>query len=104
MRSISKAAEGLILKIINSDEVDRRGRPLVPMSVKLDAAKFAWEVVHGKPTARQELDISVKLQGILSDALVQPGQGAIGALQPAVMDVESWEDDVEDSDEDELAG
>lgn len=104
MRVVSRSSVDLIKKLIECDDKDRRGRPLVPWSVRLDAAKFAWEVVHGKPTQRQEIDMSVKLQGILGTAMVQPGPA--GELEPAIMDVPSWEDEDEDEDEenDELAG
>src|SRR5690606_22385580 len=40
--------------IINNDEYDEKGRPVVPASTKLDAAKFLIEHVVGKPKQRIE--------------------------------------------------
>jgi hypothetical protein len=57
-------------EILENDEVDDKGRPMVPAGVKLDAAKFLVEHVVGKPTQRQEVDISVRLQAILAKATV----------------------------------
>lgn len=57
----------------NTDE-DERGKPIVPASTKLDAAKFLMEHVVGKPTQRVEGDISVKLQALLGVAMVNPAQ------------------------------
>src|SRR6478752_5482531 len=58
--------------IMDNDREDARGKPLVPPSTKLEAAKFLIEHVVGKPTQRVEQDISVKLQGILAAVLVNP--------------------------------
>lgn len=61
--------------LINSTEVDDRGKPIVPASTKLDAAKFLLEHIMGKPTQRIEQDISVKLQGVLANVMVNPTAG-----------------------------
>ena len=60
--------------LIANEEVDDRGRPVVPSSVKLDAAKFLLEHVVGKPKQRIESDVSIKLQGILGQVMVNPAQ------------------------------
>lgn len=60
--------------ILNNDEVDNRGKPLIPPSTKADAAKFFLEHIVGKPKQRIESDISVKLQGILGAVMVNPGE------------------------------
>jgi len=60
--------------ILNNEEVDNRGRPLVPPSTKADAAKFFLEHIVGKPKQRVESDISVKLQGILGAVMVNPAE------------------------------
>jgi hypothetical protein len=75
--------------LLTDEEEDKRGRPLVPPSVKLEASKFLLEHLVGKPTQRVETDISVKLQGILgtvlvnpNDALAPPSQGGLPQLGP----------------------
>lgn len=67
-----------INKILTNEEMDDKGKPLVPASTKLDAAKFLLEHVVGKPTQRVENDISVKLQGILAQVMVNPHEAAGG--------------------------
>lgn len=64
--------------LLNNENVDMKGRPIVPPSVKLQAAQFLLEHVVGKPTQRVEADISVKLQGLLAAAIVNPNE----ALSP----------------------
>ena len=72
--------------ILQNEEVDNRGRPLVSASVKLDATKFLLEHVVGKPKQHITQDISVKLQGLLgtvmvnpNDALAPPEFGGVGS-------------------------
>ena len=65
--------------IINNNEVDDKGKPMVPASTKLDAAKFLVEHVVGKPTQRIESDVSVKLQGILGQVMVNPSELGAGS-------------------------
>lgn len=60
--------------LLNNDEVDDKGKPIVPASVKLDASKFLIEHVVGKPKQRIESDVSIKLQGILGQVMVNPSQ------------------------------
>lgn len=69
--------------IIDNDDVDEKGKPIVPASVKLDATKFLLEHVVGKPTQRVEQDISVKLQGVLAQVMVNPAELATGNFMPA---------------------
>lgn len=72
MNETTVDALGLIKDLIGNDDVDDKGKPIVPASTKLDAAKFLIEHVVGKPTQRIEGDISVKLQGILGQVMVNP--------------------------------
>lgn len=58
--------------IIQNEDVDDKGKPVVPPSTKLEASKFLLEHVVGKPTQRIESDVSVKLQGILGQVMVNP--------------------------------
>lgn len=59
-------------RMLASDDLDKRGRPVVPPSVKVQVAQFLIEHVVGKPKQHIESDISVRLQGILGAALVNP--------------------------------
>lgn len=86
MRATTVDALSIIKQLINDDNVDEKGKPIVNASTKLDAAKFLIEHVVGKPTQRIESDVSVKLQAILGQVMVNPAelmQGQIGAGQQA---------------------
>lgn len=74
MNATTVDALGVLKHLINNDEVDEKGKPIVPASTKLDAAKFLLEHVVGKPKQRIEADVSVKLQGILGQVMVNPAQ------------------------------
>lgn len=90
MRALVPHAIQAVERVLLNDDEDEKGKPVVPASVKLDAAKWVVEHLVGKPTQRVEADISVRLQGILANVLVNDEQGL-----PAI-DVESWEDEEED--------
>lgn len=72
-----KAVEEL-QSILNNDEVDYRGKPIISPSVKLDAAKFLVEHIVGKPKQHIEQDVSIKLQAILGTVIVNPGEDEDG--------------------------
>jgi len=72
MRVATVDAIELVKKILNDEETDNRGRPVVAAGTKLDAAKFLIEHIVGKPTQKIESDVSVKLQGILGAVMVNP--------------------------------
>ena len=74
MRKATVSAIQTIQDIVENNDVDNRGRPLVTASTKLSAAQFLIEHVIGKPTQRVETDVSVKLQGILGAVMVNPGK------------------------------
>lgn len=82
MRGTTVDALKVISDLIMSDEVDANGKPLVAASTKLDASKFLIEHVVGKPTQRVENDVSVKLQGILGQVMVNPANLATGNYMP----------------------
>lgn len=65
--------------ILDNEDTDDRGKPLVPASVKLQATTFLLEHQVGKPKQQIQQDISVKLQGILGAVMVNPND----ALAPA---------------------
>lgn len=83
MRATTVDALRVIGEMINNDDVDDKGKPLVAASTKADLAKFLLEHVVGKPTQRFENDVSVKLQGILGQVLVNPSHMASGNYMPA---------------------
>jgi len=68
--------------IIENDERDEKGKPLVPPSVKLQATTFLLEHVVGKPQQEVKSDISVTLQGVLAQVMVNPSELASGNYMP----------------------
>lgn len=83
----------VIGEILADDETDDKGRPRVAAGTKLQAAQFLIEHVVGKPKQRMETDISVKLQGILGHAMVNPNQAGGFELTQGYVEAEAWEDD-----------
>lgn len=57
---------------MENDDVDPRGRPIVPWSVRLDAAKFLLEHVVGKPTVHVEADVNHKIVAMLASVSASP--------------------------------
>lgn len=72
-----QALDVLQLALLNED-VDPRGRPIVPWSVKLDAAKFLLEHVVGKPTVHVEADVNHKIVAMLAAVSASPVDGRGG--------------------------
>lgn len=112
MNQSSVQALGVISRLLASEEVDEKGKPLVAASVKLDAAKWLVEHVVGKPVQPTQTDVSVKLQGILGAVMVNPtyddshpdvkalpagyAPAHFGTRGEPVLDVESdWDEDDE---------
>lgn len=92
--------------LLHCEEVDDKGKPIVPASVKLDAAKWLTEHIIGKPTQRVEQDISLKLQGVLAQSIWQPGMPAPalqGPVEPVIKSTmntaDVWDVEAEDDDE-----
>lgn len=110
MNAATPSAIRAIEKIFLTEDVDEKGKPIVPWSTKLDAAKFLLEHTVGKPTQRIEGDVSVRLQSILAVAMGNPaevlmsqhegGQGYNVAHLPGVTMpmLPSSYDDIEDAD------
>lgn len=76
--------------ILENEETDDRGKPIVPAAAKNQAAMFLLEHIVGKPKQQVQQDISVKLQGILGAVMVNPNealapeeQGGLGGYQLA---------------------
>lgn len=103
MRRETVTALGVIHQILESEDVDDKGKPVVNASTKMDAAKFLIEHVVGKPTQRQEVDISVRLQALLATATVGISADRADALSlPSGADYEAAfaeDDDYIDVDE-----
>lgn len=103
MNALTPAAIKVMLMVLENDDIDAKGKPVVPASTKMDAAKFLVEHVVGKPTQPSQTDISVKLQGILGAVMINPveaaGQympahvGTRGELTAAVYDAEEVDED-----------
>ena len=74
MHSATPDAMNAVRWIVNNEEVDEKGRPIIPPSTKFQAAAFLLEHVVGKPTQRIENDLSVKLQGILGVVMANPAE------------------------------
>lgn len=90
MSSQSITALDTLRYILENEEVDERGKPVVPAAAKLQASTFLLEHVVGKPKQQIQQDISVKLQGILGAVMVNPNealapeeQGGLGGFQLA---------------------
>jgi hypothetical protein len=90
MGALTPTALDSIRYVLENEEVDERGKPIVPASAKNQASMFILEHVVGKPKQQVTQDISVKLQGILgavmvnpNDALAPPEQGGMGGYQLA---------------------
>lgn len=99
MRSHTVLAMDKLKEILQDDEIDEKGKPHVPASVKVDVAKFLIEHLVGKPTQPIQNDINIKLQGILGAVLVQPDQA--GGFVPSSSHREVLEGEVVDDEEDE---
>lgn len=85
MNAQSITALRTIQMVLESEEVDFKGKPIVGAAQKLDAAKFLLEHIVGKPTQPTTSDISVKLQGILGTVMVNPMEAGGMGYAPAHM-------------------
>lgn len=99
MRSHTVIAMNVLKDILEDDDIDEKGKPTTPASVKVDVAKFLIEHLVGKPTQPIQADINVKLQGILGAVLVQPD--AAGNMVPSSSHRSVIEGEVVEEDEDD---
>lgn len=81
MNATTVDALATLRMLLNDDERDDKGKPIVPASTKADISKFLIEHVVGKPKQRIESDVSVKLQGILAQVMVNPTQALMETAQ-----------------------
>lgn len=79
MGQLTPSALDTLKYVLENDDVDHKGKPVIPASAKNQAAMFLLEHVVGKPKQHVQQDISVKLQGILGSVMVNPNE----ALAPA---------------------
>ena len=59
-----------MIKLIRSEEVDEKGRPIVDAKTKLQACMFIIEHVKGKPQQFMELDASDNVRRMIASAIV----------------------------------
>jgi hypothetical protein len=94
-------------QVLNNDEVDNKGRPVVGWATKVDAAKWMVEHVVGKAVQPTTSDISAKLQLILGAAMVNPSEvdmpAELEGYRPAHIGFrqEAVDEDTEDEDVEE---
>lgn len=83
MRKNTLTALTVVHHILTDQRVDPKGKPLVPASTRLDAAKFLIEHEIGKPTQEVKSDVSIKLQAVLANVTASPvdGVGAAALVQ-----------------------
>jgi hypothetical protein len=85
-----------MIKLIKSDEVDDKGRPIVDARTKIDACKFIIEHVKGKAAALVEVSSTDNVRQMIASAIVLDD----GAPQdtPLVLEGEIVEEEEDDDD------
>lgn len=88
-------AIAVLVELMTDSDCDDFGKPVVPASVRIDAAKYILNHTIGLPRARVEIEASNPLQELMADVLVNPDD------QPShiVIDGEVIEADEDDGDE-----
>lgn len=81
LRALVPTALMTVKMLLESEATDDKDHPLVPPSVKLQAAQWVVEHLVGKPTQRTEMDISVKLQAVLAGVMVTEEASSEGLRQ-----------------------
>lgn len=83
--------------LMKEDGTDFDGKPLVPPSVRLNAATYVLDQIIGKPTNPVEVTGNVALQSLMADVLVNDDEGT--KAHPIIEgEVATEPDDDEDSD------
>lgn len=89
-----EAAIGMVGKLITSEEVDEKGKPIVDAKTKLAAAQFIIEHVIGKATAVVEVSTDDAVRSAIAAAIVLDD----GLPQGHIIEGEFEEEDEEDDD------
>lgn len=93
--------------LLNNEDMAKGGRPLVPPTVRLQAATYVMDHLIGRPTQPVQTDVSVKLQGILGMAMVNPtDDGGFqlaqrGSIQQAALPGEIIVEEEDEDDDDD---
>lgn len=84
--------------LMKEDGTDFDGKPLVPPSVRLQAATYVMDQIIGKPKSQVEVTGNVVLESLMAEVLVNDDSGA--HAHP-VLDGEVVEDTAEEDDDDD---
>lgn len=89
----ASAAIDVLKEIMTDQTQDDFGKPVVPASVRVDAAKYVLNHVIGTPTARVEVSETNPIADLMADVLVNPD----GEPSHMVIDMPAdWDDDEEE--------
>lgn len=87
-------AINVLKDIMTNSEQDDFGKPVVPASVRVDAAKYVLNHIIGTPKARVEVNETNPIRDMMADVLVNPD----GEASHMVIDMPG---DADDDDEEE---
>jgi hypothetical protein len=96
MTILTTPAVKVLKDILNNDDEDEHGRPVVSAQTKVDITKFLLEHLIGKPKQEITGDLSIQLQAMLGAAIVNPdGQPSSGytELPPGDDEDDEYEDE-----------
>lgn len=97
---IAVAAQKVIADLLKNDDEDENGRPMVPAAVKARLADSILDRVLGKATTPIQAEVSVKLEAVLADVMID-STGELSSSHAPILDVEYTEDDEDEDDEDD---
>jgi hypothetical protein len=81
------------LEFLLSDQaIDKRGRPMIPPSVKLQATTFLLDHIVGKPKQHVQQDISVRLQAVLGAVMANPNEALAPPSQGGRLGIEQGDE------------
>jgi hypothetical protein len=83
--------------LMQNNDVDDDGKPLVPPSVRLQAAQYVLDQTIGKPTQQVEVQGNVVLTSLLAKVMIDED----GEPAHPIIDAEVVEDEPEDDDEED---
>lgn len=100
VQELSLPAIRTLEALMENNERDRKGRPIVSATVKANIATMFIEHVVGKPTQRIEGDLSVKMQAMLAHVMVVPDQEG-GEMAQGFRGLDPYLDQPQPEDEDD---